>query len=68
MDLANAGQLLLLVGIAIVTYLWLLDKVTPSQSASRLQAEYGLRQEYPASEVPTPSTHPTDRGVTTEYA
>jgi hypothetical protein len=29
-DLANTGQLLLLAGIAIVIYLWLLDKVASS--------------------------------------
>lgn len=68
MNPVNVGQVILLAGVAIATYLWLLDKLAPSQSVSRLQAEYGLRQEYPAPEKPIQSTHSIDEGVTTEYA
>jgi hypothetical protein len=67
MDLANAGKLLLVAGIAILTFLWLLDKFVPSLSPSRLQARYGLRQEYPAPEKPAPSAHSIDERVSTRY-
>lgn len=67
MDLVDAGQLLFLAGVAILSCLWLLHKLAPSQSVSRLQAEYGLRQEYPAREEPTQSTRSIDDGVTMEY-
>ncbi|KJZ70980.1 hypothetical protein HIM_09635 [Hirsutella minnesotensis 3608] len=45
----TSGQAIFLAGVAVVAYLWLLDKLAPSTSASRQGAEYGLRQEYPAA-------------------
>ncbi|KJZ68077.1 hypothetical protein HIM_12533 [Hirsutella minnesotensis 3608] len=45
----TSGQVIFLAGVAVVAYLWLLDKLAPSTSASRQGAEYGLRQEYPAA-------------------
>ncbi|KJZ71092.1 hypothetical protein HIM_09511 [Hirsutella minnesotensis 3608] len=45
----TSGQAIFLAGVAVVAYLWLLDKLAPSMSASRHGAEYGLRQEYPAA-------------------
>jgi hypothetical protein len=70
MNPVNVGLVILLAGGAIATYLWLLVKLAPSQSVSRLrlQAEYGLRQEYPAPEKPIQPTHSIGEGVTTEYA
>src|SRR5277367_5824323 len=54
-------------GVAIVSYLWLLDKLAPSPSASRLQAKYGLHQIYPAAEESSQTIHSVGNKVITEY-
>ncbi|RMZ89045.1 hypothetical protein DV736_g3719, partial [Chaetothyriales sp. CBS 134916] len=55
MNSASISQVILLAGGAIFTYLWLLNKLAPSKSASRRHAEDGLRLEYPATENMTDS-------------
>ena len=67
MTSGTVGQVILLAGVAIATYLWLVDKLAPSKSVSRRLAEYGLRQEYPFAEELAQSKQPTEGTVTTEY-
>src|SRR5947199_789069 len=55
------------VGVAIVSYLWLLHKLAPSPSASRLQAKYGLHQIYPAAEEQSQTIHSAGNKVITRY-
>lgn len=66
MTAGTVGQVILLAGVAIATYLWLVDKLAPSKSVSRRLAEYGLRQEYPCGEELAQSKQPTEGTVTTE--
>jgi hypothetical protein len=67
MTAGTVGQVILLAGVVIATYLWLIDKLAPSKSVSRRLAEYGLRQEYPRVDEPTQSKQSTEKTVTTEY-
>jgi hypothetical protein len=55
MDLVDAGKLLFLAGVAILSCLWLLDKLAPFQSALRLEdpcddhRALGLRKIFPVN-------------------
>lgn len=53
-----------LVILGYLSYLWLLDYLTPSPSASRLTAEYSLIQVYPKAEG-IDIDHPADEASTT---
>lgn len=68
MNSTSIGQVFLLAGCAIFTYLWILSKLAPSQSASRRRAEYGLRLEYPATESVTDSRQSADERPVVAYA
>lgn len=60
-------RLILVVGITIVVSQWLLHKLAPSKTASRLQAKYGLLQQYPRSDKALRSSRSLEEGVMTEY-